>query len=156
IGIGNPGGMCVPDPTNPNPLADENARYCVFVRPTITSEKIEVGDYTYYDASRDAGSFEEDRVLYGFGPERLRIGKFCSIAAGVRFIMAAANHLSRGPSTYPFMIFPGRWRDTTAEIFHAHNVRKGDTVVGHDVWFGRDATVLPGVTIGDGAIIGAR
>jgi virginiamycin A acetyltransferase len=132
--------MSVPDPTNPYPLA-ENARYCTFVRPTITSEKVEVGEYTYYDASRDARSFGEDRVLYGFGPER--------------FIMAAANHLSCGPSTYPFMIFPGSWQDATAETFHGHNVRKGDTVVGNDVWFGRDATVLPGVTIGDGAIIGA-
>jgi virginiamycin A acetyltransferase len=55
-------------------------RYCVFVRPTITSDKIEVGEYTYYDASQDTRSFREDRMLYGFGPERLLIGKFCSIA----------------------------------------------------------------------------
>lgn len=146
--------MNVPDPTNPYPLPD-HPRHCVFVRPTITSQTVEVGEYTYYDASADTGSFDADRVLYGFGPERLLIGKFCSIAAGVRFIMAAANHLSSGPSTYPFTIFPGQWQDGTSETFHAHNVRKGDTVVGNDAWFGRDAIVLPGVTIGDGAIIGA-
>ncbi|MGQ0775849.1 MAG: CatB-related O-acetyltransferase [Pseudonocardiales bacterium] len=144
--------MTTPDPTHPYPLP-EHQRYCVFVRPTITSDKISVGEYTYYDASEDAGSFEDDRVLYGFGPERLVIGKFCSIAAGVRFVMAAANHLSSGPSAFPFTIFPGRWQDDTQEIFLARNISKGDTVVGNDVWFGRDVTVMPGVTIGNGAII---
>lgn len=144
--------MSVPDPSHPYPLADDE-RHCVFLRPTITSEKISVGEYTYYDASEDAGSFEDDRVLYGFGPERLLIGRFCAIAAGVRFVMAAANHLSSGPSTFPFMIFPGRWQDETLPTFQAHTISKGDTVVGNDVWFGRDVTVMPGVTIGNGAII---
>ncbi len=144
--------MTVPDPTHPYPLAGHQ-RNCVFVRPTITSAKVRVGEYTYYDASRDAGSFEDERVLYGFGPELLVIGKFCSIAAGVRFVMAAANHLSSGPSTFPFTIFPGRWQDETLETFQAHATSKGDTVVGNDVWFGRDVTVMPGVTVGDGAII---
>lgn len=144
--------MSAPDPTNPYPLP-EHKRYCVFLRPTITSEKILVGEYTYYDASADTGSFEEERVLYGFGPERLLIGKFCAIAAGVRFVMAGANHLSSGPTTFPFTIFPGRWRDATLETFQTHLISKGDTVVGHDVWFGRNVTVVPGVTIGDGAVI---
>jgi virginiamycin A acetyltransferase len=84
---------------------------------------------------------------------RLLIGKFCAIAAGVRFVMAAANHLNSGPSTFPFTIFPGRWQDETLETFHARTISKGDTAVGNDVWFGRDVTVMPGVTIGNGAII---
>jgi virginiamycin A acetyltransferase len=71
----------------------------------------------------------------------------------VRFVMAAANHLSSGPSTFPFTIFPGRWQDETLQTFQAHASSKGDTVVGNDVWFGRDVTVMPGVTIGNGAII---
>ena len=81
------------------------------------------------------------------------IGKFCAIAAGVRFVMAAANHISSGPATFPFTIFPGRWKDATLETFQAHTISKGDTVVGNDVWFGRDVAVMPGVTIGNGAII---
>jgi virginiamycin A acetyltransferase len=144
--------LTVPDPTHPYPLPDPE-RYCVFVRPTITSEKVRVGEYTYYDASEDIGSFEDERVLYGYGPELLLIGKFCSIAAGARFVMAAANHLSSGPSTFPFTIFPGRWQDETLQTFQAHAISKGDTVVGNDVWFSRDVTVMPGVTIGNGAII---
>lgn len=144
--------MTVPDPTHPYPLPAQE-RFCVFVRPTITSEKVRVGQYTYYDASEDTGSFEEQRVLYGYGPELLLIGKFCAIAAGVRFLMAAANHLSSGPSTFPFTIFPGRWQDATLETFQSHASSKGNTVVGHDVWFGRDVTVMPGVAIGNGAII---
>jgi virginiamycin A acetyltransferase len=142
----------IPNPNHPYPLP-ENQSYCVFVRPTVTSEKIVVGEYTYYDASRDTGSFEDERVLYGYGPERLLIGKFCAIAAGAHFIMAAANHLSCGPTTYPFTIFPGRWQDETLETFQTRYVSKGDTVVGNDVWLGRGVTVMPGVTIGNGAII---
>jgi virginiamycin A acetyltransferase len=144
--------LSVPDPTDPYPLPGY-PRYCVFLKPTITSEQIQVGEYTYYDASQDTGSFEVERVLYGFGPERLLIGKFCAIAAGVRFIMAGANHLTGGPSTFPFAIFAGRWQDETRDTFYAHAVSRGDTVVGHDVWLGRDVTVMPGVTIGNGAII---
>ncbi|MGH3915745.1 MAG: CatB-related O-acetyltransferase [Pseudonocardiaceae bacterium] len=144
--------MSAPDPTCLYPLPDHE-RFCVFLRPTLTSEKVSAGEYTYYDASQDTGSFEEEHVLYGFGPEQLVIGKFCSIAAGVRFVMAAANHLSSGPSAFPFTIFPGRWQEETRETFLARNTSKGDTVVGNDVWFGRDVTVMPGVTIGNGAII---
>ncbi len=73
-------------------------------------------------------------MLYGFGSERLLIGKFCAIAAGVRFVMAAANHISSGPATFPFTIFPGRWQDETLETFQAHTISKGDTVVGNDIW----------------------
>jgi virginiamycin A acetyltransferase len=144
--------VSAPDPASPYPLP-EHQRYCVFLRPTLSSDKVVAGDYTYYDASQDSGSFEDERVLYGYGPERLVIGGFCAIAAGVRFVMAGANHLSSGPSTFPFMIFPGRWQDETLETYQAHATSKGDTVVGHDVWFGRDVTVMPGVTIGNGAII---
>lgn len=144
--------MTVPDPTHPYPLP-AHERFCVFLRPTITSEKVRVGRYTYYDASEDTRSFEDERMLYDYGPELLLIGKFCAIAAGVRFVMAAANHLSSGPSTFPFTIFPGRWQDETLETFQTHATSKGNTVVGHDVWFGRDVTVMPGVMIGNGAII---
>lgn|GEM_PF-2689624 len=72
--------MTGPDPTQPFPLGEADRR-CMFLRPTVTSDKIEVGDYTYYDASQDQGSFEQDRMLYAYGPERLIIGKFCSLAA---------------------------------------------------------------------------
>lgn len=115
--------MTVPDPTHPYPLP-AHKRSCVFLRPTVTSEKVRVGQYTYYDASEDTGSFEDERMLYGYGPELLVIGKFCAIAAGVRFVMAAANHLSSGPSTFPFTIFPGRWQDETLETFQTHAIRR--------------------------------
>ncbi|MEQ8748820.1 MAG: CatB-related O-acetyltransferase, partial [Amphiplicatus sp.] len=77
----------------------------------------------------------------------------CAIATGVRFIMSGANHALDGFSTYPFSIFGRGWEDP------AQNWKKdgrGDTVVGNDVWIGMGATIMPGVYIGDGAIIGAR
>ncbi|MFQ6329851.1 CatB-related O-acetyltransferase [Nocardia sp. CWNU-33] len=126
----------------------------VFLRPLISSPKIVVGDYTYYDDPDGATGFEQRNVLYAYGPERLIIGKYCAIAAGTRFLIAGAEHPTMGVSTFPFTMFGGRWAEQTLDIVTGMPSR-GDTVVGNDVWFGHGATVLPGVRIGDGAIIAA-
>jgi len=140
-----------PDPTMVHPIARHDRT--VFLRPVVQSATIEVGEYTYYDSFGDPLAFERDAVLYAFGPERLIIGRFCAIAAGVRFLMPGANHAELGPSTYPFGIFGPPW-DTTMDLVMSAPSR-GDTVVGHDVWLGYSALVLPGVTIGHGAVVAA-
>ncbi|WP_144300786.1 DapH/DapD/GlmU-related protein [Stackebrandtia nassauensis] len=124
----------------------------VFLKPLINSEKIVVGDYTYYDDPDDPTAFEERNVLYGYGPEKLVIGKYCALATGTRFIMAGANHPTAGVSTFPFTIFGGEWAEKTLDVLSAIPSR-GDTIVGNDVWFGYQSLVMPGVRIGDGAII---
>ncbi|WP_030154444.1 CatB-related O-acetyltransferase [Glycomyces sp. NRRL B-16210] len=139
-----------PDPTVLHPLP--GFPRVVFLKPLITSEKIEVGDYTYYDDPDGAERFEECNVLYGYGPEKLVIGKYCAIAAGTRFLMAGGDHPMVGPSTFPFTMFGGEWAERTLDIIAGVESR-GDTVVGNDVWFGCNTMVMPGVTIGDGAII---
>ena len=140
-----------PDPNRPYPMADQR-RVC-FIKPFIQAPNIIVGDYTYYDDPVDPEGFERN-VLYNFGDDRLIIGKFCAIATHVKFIMSGANHKLDAISTYPFPIFGQGWEGELAQIMNLPT--KGDTVVGHDVWLGYDAMVLPGVTIGDGAVIGAR
>jgi virginiamycin A acetyltransferase len=140
-----------PDPGTLHPVAGQDR--VVFLKPLVRSPTIEIGDFTYYDHPERATEFETDAVLYAFGPERLIIGRYCAIAAGVRFVMGGANHADLGPSTYPFGIFGGDWADTMDLVLSAPS--PGDTVVGNDVWLGYQALVLPGVTIGDGAIVGA-
>ncbi|MCE4945621.1 CatB-related O-acetyltransferase [Streptomyces albulus] len=141
-----------PDPTTVHPLpAHERV---VFLKPLVISPNIDVGDYTYYDDPDGATDFERRNVLYAYGPERLVIGKYCAIASGTTFLMAGAEHPAMGVSTYPFTMFGGRWAEQTLDIVTAMPSR-GDTVVGNDVWFGYRATVMPGVRIGDGAIIAA-
>jgi virginiamycin A acetyltransferase len=125
----------------------------VFLRPLVDHPAVEVGEYTYYDHPSRAEHFAEDAVLYAFGPERLIIGRFCAIAAGVRFLLPGANHADRGPSTFPFGIFGAPWDLTVDLVLSAPS--RGDTVVGNDVWFGYEALVLPGVKIGHGAVIAA-
>src|SRR3954462_4621436 len=105
--------LLAPDPTQLHPIVGQQR--VVFLRPLVQSEKIEVGEYTYYDSDGDALAFERDAVLYAFGPERLIIGRFCAIASGVRFLMAGANHADVGPSTFPFGVFGPPW-DTTMDI----------------------------------------
>ncbi|MGW5050362.1 CatB-related O-acetyltransferase [Actinokineospora sp. NPDC004072] len=141
-----------PDPATLHPLPAHDR--VVFLKPLITSPAIEVGEYTYYDDPDGATAFEQRNVLYAYGPERLVIGKFCAIAAGTRFLMAGAEHPTMGVSTYPFTMFGGEWAQRTLDVVTGMPSR-GDTVVGNDVWFGYQSTVLPGVRIGDGAIIAA-
>ncbi|MFI5801663.1 CatB-related O-acetyltransferase [Streptomyces sp. NPDC051561] len=110
--------------------------------------------FTYYDDPDGATSFAERNVLYAYGTERLIIGRYCAIAAGTRFLMAGADHPTMGVSTYPFTMFGGEWAERTLALVTGMPSR-GDTVIGNDVWFGIGATVMPGVRIGDGAIVAA-
>lgn len=127
-----------------------------FLKNVITAPNITVGDYTYYDDPADPTAFEQNNVLFNwpeFG-DRLVIGKFCSIASGVKFIMGSANHRLSSVTAYPFNVFGGLWAERTPPHF-SQLPFKGDTVVGNDVWLGRECVVMPGVTIGDGAIVAA-
>jgi virginiamycin A acetyltransferase len=69
--------------------------------------------------------------------------------------MNGANHAMTGFSTYPFNIFGGGWEEGF-DLASVTDGLRGDTVVGNDVWIGREATVMPGMSIGDGAIVGAQ
>jgi virginiamycin A acetyltransferase len=140
-----------PDPTVLHPIPGQDR--VVFLRPLVTSPTIEVGEYTYYDDPDDPTAFESKAVLYAFGPERLVIGRYCAIAAGVRFLMPGANHAALGPSTYPFGVFGPPWDHTMDLVMSAAS--RGDTVVGHDVWLGYQALVMPGISIGHGAVVAA-
>lgn len=136
-----------PNPNNVFPIPAVE-RTC-FLKNIIKNPNIIVGDYTYYDDPDDVYNFEKN-VLYHFDfiGDKLIIGKFCQIASGVRFIMNGGNHYLDGYSSFPFVMFKSSWPHVP---FISTN--KGDTVVGNDVWFGNSVTIMPGIQIGDGAII---
>lgn len=145
--------MYGPSPDDPSPLA--GFAQVGFLKPLVKNPNILVGDYTYYDDPEGPERFETHNLLYHF-PEvgdRLILGKFCAIARGVRFIMNGANHQIGGFSTYPFYIFGHGWESATPPA--SEFCSKGDTIVGNDVWLGYEALVLPGIKIGDGAIVAA-
>lgn len=143
--------LVAPDPTVVHPVAGQPR--VVFLRPLIKSATVEIGEYTYYDDPDSPEDFERKAVLYAFGPERLVIGRFCALAAGVRFFMPGANHADHGSSTFPFGIFGDPWAGTMDLLLATPS--RGDTIVGSDVWFGNGATVLPGVRVGHGAVVAA-
>ncbi|MFC5262130.1 CatB-related O-acetyltransferase [Kribbella qitaiheensis] len=144
----------VPDPARIRwpAMIDDQAGNMVFLKPLVTSAKIEVGEFTYYNDTDDPTLFGTRNVLYTAGPEKLIIGRFCAVAMGAKFLLSSANHPMMGSTAFPFFIFGGTWFEKTAEILPRIRSR-GNTVIGNDVWIGRDAVVMPGVTIGDGAII---
>ena len=130
----------------------------VYLKSVVTDPAIEVGEYTMYnDFVHDPRDFQKNNVLYHYpvNGDRLKIGKFCSIACGAKFLFTSANHSLGSLSTYPFPIFFEEWGLDAKDIRQAWD-KRGDIVIGNDVWIGFEAVILSGVTVGDGAIIGSR
>ena len=125
-----------------------NVKTVTYVKPTIKNKNIIVGDFTYFG---DVDFESHVTHHYDFNGDKLIIGKFCQIGAGVNFVMNGANHQMNSVSTFPFYIFEG-WEQETPK--KSDMPLKGDTVIGNDVWIGQNVTILPGVHVGDGAIIG--
>ena len=114
-------------------------RQTVYLKHAVKAPSIIVGDYTKYnDFVYNPVDFEKNNVLYHYpvNQDRLVIGRFCSIACGARFLFNSANHKLQSLAK--------AWDN------------KGDIVIGNDVWIGYEAVILAGVTVGDGAVIGAR
>ena len=137
-----------PNPDVIHPIAGYDKE--IYVKPTIKNPNIIVGDFTYI-----ADSDFESHVthFYPWSRDNLIIGKFCQIAAGAEFVMNDANHKMNAVTTFPFYTLEG-WEMNIPDP--SEMTFKGNTVIGNDVWIGQNAVILPGVHVGDGAIIGAN
>jgi virginiamycin A acetyltransferase len=141
--------MTAPDKNIKFPLQNYD-RLC-FLKNVVKNPNIIVGDYTYYDDFENVENFEKNvKYHFDFVGDKLIIGKFCMIASDVKFIMNGANHLTKALTTYPFAIFGQGWENA---MEGKHYPKKGDILIGNDVWIGYNATIMAGVTIGNGAII---
>lgn len=143
--------MTALNPDTLHPLPDQASM--AYLKPLVANHpKVEAGDFSYIHSFDDPNTFPEQvKYAFDFIDDKLIIGKFCSIAHGATFILNGGNHFADRLSSYPFPIFgcwgeqdPGAWPN------------KGPITIGHDVWIGFDATIMPGVTIGNGAIIAAK
>lgn len=141
------------DPKDKHPM--KGFPQICFIQNTVSNPNIIIGDYTYYDDPENSEDFERN-VLYHFPfiGDRLIIGKFCALARGVKFVMNGANHKLDGFSTYPFQIFGNGWEKVNPQLQELPY--KGDTVIGNDVWIGYETVIMPGVQVGDGAIVAAK
>lgn len=143
----------LPDPSLTHPIIlPDGTRHqgTVFLKNVVDHPRMQVGDYTYasdFDPPEDWAA-RLAPYLFPFSQEMLRIGRFCQIAHGVRFIGSSANHATRGPSTFPFAVFD-------PETMPGYQPDSRDMTIGHDVWLGHGALVLPGARIGNGVIVGA-
>ncbi|WP_416914599.1 MAG: CatB-related O-acetyltransferase [Roseicyclus sp.] len=143
-----------PDAAHPVTLPDGSAHPgTIYLRAVIDHPRIEIGGYTYASAHHPPADWAAHIApyTYPFSPEKLVIGRFCQIADGALFVTASANHRHDGFSTYPFAIFGGGEAAGRPSLPGPGP----DTIIGHDVWIGTRATILPGARIGSGTIIGA-
>lgn len=148
--------MTGPNPDTTYPLPHHQKM--VYLKNIIRNPNILVGDYTYYDDLEDPHNFEKN-VLYHFDfiGDKLRIGRFCAIASGAKFIMNGGNHETKPISSYPFAIFGQGWEKLQEGAdLQAKYPHKGDTVVENDVWIGYEAVIMPGIRIGNGAIVATK
>ncbi|MCI5655958.1 MAG: Vat family streptogramin A O-acetyltransferase [Candidatus Pseudoruminococcus sp.] len=141
---------------NPNCLyPNPNIKSLCYIKNVVKNPNIIIGDYTYYDDINNPEDFERHVTHhYEFIGDKLIIGKFCAIGKGIEFIMNGANHRMNSVTTYPFNIMGNGWEISTPSLCDLPI--KGDTIIGNDVWFGQNVTVMPGIHIGDGCIIGAN
>ena len=143
-----------PDQTHPIRFPDGAVHDgTVYLNRVLEHPDILVGDYTYYstfDPAADPREYAARLAPYLFAgaPEKIRIGRFCQIAHGVRFLTSGANHAMDGLTSFPFPIFD-------PEQIGSYQPDTRDTVIGHDVWLGYGAIVCPGARIGNGVIVGA-
>ena len=122
----------------------------------VTNPNIIVGRYSYYSGWYHGHGFDDCAryLMTEPGVDRLIIGDFCSIGSGAAFIMAGnQGHRNDWVSSFPFFCMP--------EVPHFAGAvdafrPAGDTVIGNDVWIGSEAIIMPGVKVGDGAVIGTR
>lgn len=143
----------IPDP---NAVFPNEYKTSCFIKNVVKAPNITIGDYTYYDDAVAPTEFEKNNVLFNY-PEfgdHLTIGKFCMLASGTKFIIGPANHRLSSVTAYPFNVMGGAWTENTPP--HMSQLpHKCDTVLGNDVWIGRESVTMPGVKIGDGAIVAA-
>jgi len=146
------------NPKNIYPIKD--FKNTVLLKPLIDQSHVEnvfAGEYSYYSDLKDPKLFLENNVLYNYGISgtSLKIGKFCAIAHGTKFIMADANHATKGITTFPFAIFGDKWAEPMPLSEYPFK-KYDDIVIGNDVWLGYGVTIMPGIKIGDGAIVGSK
>lgn len=113
------------------------------------------------EGNKLVGNFEVGKHTYGheyvsvkqWGEgAKLTIGSFCSIADEIT-VFLGGNHRIDWATTYPFPEFFEHW--DSASGITGHPSTNGDVVIGNDVWIGSHSVIMSGVTIGDGAVIGA-
>ena len=118
-----------------------------YTKDRLKSEDFEIGDYTYCTATP---------TVYTHQGTKLRIGRFCSIGAGVAFVLGG-HHRTDLLTTYPlFRALGDEWLAAKATtVDDLFSVSRGNVVIGNDVWIGHGVIIMPGLTVGDGAVVGA-
>lgn len=141
-----------------NPFSNYRDSYNINSR--VDHPKISVGDHSYY-AGYYHGKHFEDCVLYidnadkNKDVDKLVIGKYCSIASGALFMMGGNHgHNYDAIASHPLDGFESK--KSSSKKFPTSFKNKGDTIIGHDVWIGFEALIMPGIKIGDGSVIASR
>jgi len=110
----------------------------------MIDDRITVGDHTYGANNIIIGSWGNDADI------KITIGKYCSIADDI-IIFISGEHQTNWITTFPFSVLNGKYQNYIKNI----KPSKGNITIGNDVWICAGVKILSGITIGDGAVLGA-
>lgn len=114
-----------------------NAHNTTYMNRLFDINQVSIGNNTY--GGINAITYEKEKI-------QLKIGHYCSISEDVTF-MLGGQHDYKWVSSFPF----------DKKLFNSNlNSSKEDIVIEDDVWIGYGALIFPGVTIGQGAVVGAK
>ncbi|WP_315859495.1 CatB-related O-acetyltransferase [Cyanobium sp. ATX 6A2] len=122
-----------------NPLLYQRCYFGRLLAPPYRHPQVRIGAYTY--------GFRRETFFAYHPSDYVEVGKFCSIADGVRFVFG--EHQTDNVASYPLRAL------CFGHEPHADSGSKGPISIGNDVWIGANAIILSGVNIGDGAVIAA-
>lgn len=128
-------------------MSSQKKKYRAWKMKNMHNETFPANDFDFDCVTIGNGTYGDVRALTFNKEQKLRIGHYCSIASGVVFVVSAEHSLSY-VSTYPFKV-----KMLMSQRYKA--ISKGDINVGSDVWIGQNSVILSGVSIGQGAVIGA-
>ena len=117
---------------------------------------MEVGEYTYGSQFIKLHKYGPENGVYDTADSKLKIGKYCSIAPCNIFLNE--NHRYDCVTTFPFGLTglsKKRFKNVDKQLINSGALSKGnrDVIIGNDVWIGHNSSIMPGVTIGHGAVI---
>lgn len=113
----------------------------------ISAKSHDIGEFTY---GHPHVTFYEGQL------GKVKVGKFCSISNGVTFFTSGYHNINC-VSNYPFCVMKESGNPDFENIEYSEDniPRRKNIEIGNDVYIGQDSTIMGGVKIGDGAVIGA-
>ncbi len=121
-------------------------------------QALKIHDYVFLKKDKytvkGIGTYDNGALVFRWTKSLLKIGKYCSIANNVRFLMDEAYHNNSSITSYP-LAHNLLTEKETLNLNQTFKQKEG-ICIGNDVWIGMNSIIMPNVKIGNGVTIAAN